>query len=425
MAEGARMREDSGDQRAANTRRYQQGAHRFRERNGVWYAYLPREGRSPQRLSLCTKDDAEAERAFRELLERGTATKENTNRGRGAGEASLAEICERYLTAPHGWTKQTLRTARNRALAFALWCENRHIIKPGEITASIVDEWLTERRDKTTHRTINRDLRVVRLMLQWANERGLCDPCPSVTERENLREARRKRRAIVPDPYEMREILEMVGAQYEGSLVVARERLSRKGGGRWPRAGAKEALGAIYATGLRVDELRRFSVDDLWGGALHVRPQEGSAAEAEPSKSYRERRIALSPDAEAIVRAFLLLAAKQKSRGTFSESWLVEMLHQATDALGFPRCGLHDLRRGFATEAVRQGIDIIIVSRWLGHADVATTELYLAEYRSDREVVAPIPRGLAPQSLRKEGVSEGEKQATSKSMPDVNQHSEK
>jgi integrase/recombinase XerD len=48
-----------------------------------------------------------------------------------------------------------------------------------------------------------------------------------------------------------------------------------------------------------------------------------------------------------------------------------------------PRLTPHDMRRTFATRALDKGIDVLIVQRWLGHSDPATTGKY--DRRAERE----------------------------------------
>jgi integrase len=384
-------------------RRRQRGSHVYPRTlpsgRVVFYAYVA--GRKPPRVSLDTSDAADAERRFRALLARPAA--ELRGAAGAAPEMKLAEIATLYLEAPHGWTRQTHRTKRNRLDAVGAWLEGRGLQFASQISPTVLDVWLGERRQKRTHRTINRDLRDLKCMLAWAAERGLCNPCGAVASKAYFREAKRSRRFVVPDPAEMAAILAKLDALYKESEDRARERMRTHAGGRWPRAGARACVGAIYVTGLRIDELRRLDASDLHDGALWARPESGAAASAEPGKGYRERHIPLSPEAQAIVREFF--ATTKGKKRTFSESWLVRELHDATDALELPRCGLHDIRRGFATEAVRAGVDIVVVSRWLGHADIATTERYIAEYRSDRRVIAPLPRAFAPTAGREHNVS--------------------
>ena len=386
-------------------RSYQRGSHIYPRKLAsgavVFYGYIPREGQPPLRVSLETSNATEADIRLRQKLAELESTGAAADvRAAATQGLTLAEISLQFLAAPHGWTRQTERTQRARVYAVGGWFEDRGIIYANQITPQLVDEWMTERRAKTTHRTINRDLRAWRVMLAWAHERKLCDRCDAVLDRAGLREARRQRRHIVPSPDEMRAILAKLAELWKAKEAAARARMSKKEGGRWPREGARECIAAVYVTGLRIDELRRLRPEELRpDGSLYMRPEAGPATTAEPGKGYRERSIPLALDAQAIMAEFF--AVTRGKRYAFSESWLVRELHSATDALGIPRCGLHDLRRAFATEMVRNGVEIVVVSRWLGHADIRTTELYLAEYRSDARVVAPVPRGVRVQTVSK------------------------
>ncbi len=39
--------------------------------------------------------------------------------------------------------------------------------------------------------------------------------------------------------------------------------------------------------------------------------------------------------------------------------------------------GIHSLRHSFATHALEQGVQLFILKRWLGHASIKTTCMYL------------------------------------------------
>ena len=150
----------------------------------VFYAYVS--GRKPPRVSLDTSDRAEAERAFRAIL-----AAPDVRRAPGAApEMTLAELTTLYLDAPHGWTRQTHRTARNRVDAIGGWLEERGVTYASQISVELVDDLVRDRRGAVTHGTINRDLRSFRLALAWAAERGLCNPCSAIAGREKLREAK-------------------------------------------------------------------------------------------------------------------------------------------------------------------------------------------------------------------------------------------
>lgn len=335
-------------------------------RNGVWWIY-----HSPtrERWSLDTRDKAEAERRFGAALAGA--------RGGDAGrptEKALSDIASEFLDAPHGYTRRTRQTYRERLTATLKRFKVLGAEYPSDLTHATLDRWIDARIDEVSRATINRDLRALRVCLRWAVARGLCPACPTVTERAELREPVRPQRHVVPGPAEIRAIL----AKLE-------------------HVGARVAVRALYATGVRIQELLRLRVGDLERGRLYVRPEEGSASKAEPTKGYRERVIPLGEPAQEAVLAWLAWCAEHGVPG--STYWLRYRLHLACTAAGVEPCGFHDLRRAFATEAARAGIDLVVIARWLGHRLVATTEKYLAEYREDRHVAAHSRAGSKPTGL--------------------------
>lgn len=346
------------------TRRNQRGSHRY-ERDGWWWAYLS--GRRPPRVALGTRDPAEAERRFRARLagdDRGAAGAAATR------EATMTAVLEAWLDEPHGWTRRTLQTQRDRVLAVGAWLEANGVRYPGEVTAELLARWLTARSKAVSRRTVNRDLRALRVCLRWAAERGLCAPCGPVAARKGLREARRSAVRYVPSRDELAAVCVHLTPD-----------------------GARDAVLALYGTGLRIEELRRLVDSDVRGGAVHVRPEAGPAATAAPTKGYRERAVPCAEAVLGVVRAFLAWRLRGKGgqgkAAGCSESWLLRRLHAACADAGVPRFGLHDLRAAFATEAVDAGIGLSVVQRWLGHADVQTTQGYVRPRRSDATIQAP------------------------------------
>jgi integrase len=397
----------------ARRRRYQRGPHIYqREPGGNWYAYLPWR---PDGTSLRTRDRAEADREFRRLVAEGPGAAAPADAVGGRVESTLPDVAKAWLAAPHGWTRETRRTNRNLVKAWGRWCRAKGLALPSEITAEHMDAWVSEREVTVSRRTINRGLRAVRRMFAWAAERELCAPNEAVARRKYLREPDRADRKTVPDPAEMRRVLNAFDL---GPTIAEGKRAGWK---RSPRDrandhGARLAVATIYATGLRIAELQRLTEFDLYDSAVHVRPQEGPAAEAEPTKGYRQRAIPVGPDVLAMVRAFCRWKAERGA--SVSEGWLLRKVHGACTRAKVDPCGLHDLRRAFATHAVRSGVDLVVVARWLGHSRVATTERYVAAYRSDAKQQAPAPDGLADvlaerpaESLPKAGVPTGHAQS--------------
>jgi integrase len=248
---------------------------------------------------------------------------------------------------------------------------------PSQVTNEKLDAWIKSRGETVGRATINRDLNVARKMLRWASDpdQGLCDE-NALVRRKNLREPRRTQRRTLPSPAEI------------AATVKRLERMDE--------SGAALTIAAGSVSGMRLDQLRHVTPDDVTARGVHVMPEAGAANVAWTDKGYDARLIPLAPEAVAVMRAFVTWrtagrGGKGKRPGV-SDTWIAEKIDEATKGTKLPRFRMHDLRRTFATEAVRAGVPITVVSKWLGHKDIATTERYVGIYRSDAEVTAPVTR---------------------------------
>lgn len=349
-------------------RRYQRGPH-IKRRGKIWYAFgVP--GVSKDGRSLKTTDATEANRLFRDILANGK--RDELGRSSGAREETLKEIVAAWLKAPIGYTRRTLESHAERVTAVMKWLsDNCGVAYASEITDGAIDDWITARAEKVSRRTINRDLRSLRVCLRWAASRERCT-MPKAIEREGLREAQREAHRYLPDPTEVRRVVDLV-----------------------PRAGYRDALTLLYATGLRHEELMRLKMEDVRDGKVWVQPEQGPAVEAEPTKGYRARAIPVADAVREVAVRFLAWRNPEVRGRSAAKNALHAVLAKACDATKVPRFGLHDLRRAFATEAVRAGIPLTVVRDWLGHRLTATTERYVGRYRTDAAMVAPVPAALA------------------------------
>jgi integrase len=353
------------------------GPHIFRRDEGpIWYGYASHHNE----WSLRTRDEAEALKRFAEELPGRQAERANSR----PGEKALDVIGEAYMRAPHGWTRRSLATARNRINAFVAAMESVRVTFPSQITKAVLDAWRKKRMGETSRATINRDEDVARAMMRWAREHGLCGRTP-VEDITHVKEARRKPPAIIPSPREVATVASRMRALGEH--------------------GAALTIAVATASGLRIDELRH--MDDEWiqPGAIGVVPEEGSAEEAWTTKGYAERRVPVSDTTLSLARQFV--AWKKTGRGGkgkpigLADTWIAKKIDEACakdEEQGWPALAfsfrMHDLRRTFATECVRGGIPITTVREWMGHVDVSTTELYLGRYRDDVTMTAPTPAVL-------------------------------
>ncbi|MEH3090373.1 MAG: site-specific tyrosine recombinase XerD [Microbacterium arborescens] len=140
-------------------------------------------------------------------------------------------------------------------------------------------------------------------------------------------------------------------------------------------------LELLYATGARVSEIVQLDVDDLaLGDVVRVRGKGakervvpvGSYARASLEAYLARARPELSRRGRATPRLFLGVRGAPLSR---QSAWLV--IQQAAERAQLTaHVSPHTLRHSFATHLLQGGADVRVVQELLGHASVATTQIY-------------------------------------------------
>jgi integrase/recombinase XerC len=155
------------------------------------------------------------------------------------------------------------------------------------------------------------------------------------------------------------------------------------------QAGAEEPVGLrdavvlelLYASGIRVSELVGLDVDDVDRGRRLLRVL---------GKGRKERSVPYGVPAEAALDAWLtrgrpalagegsgpalLLGVRGRRLDPREARRVVQAAVAATP--GAPRIGPHGLRHSAATHVLEGGADLRSVQELLGHASLATTQLY-------------------------------------------------
>jgi integrase/recombinase XerD len=183
------------------------------------------------------------------------------------------------------------------------------------------------------------------------------------------------------------------------------------GGGLPPgrQAVALAALELLYATGLRISELLSLRRDALAGDGmvLLVRGKGGRERLVPLSEPARDAaRVLVESEAAAAGRsaarsgllprpASPFLFAGRDPRQPLTRQGFDRILHETALKAGLDpdRLSPHVLRHSFASHMLAHGADLSSLQRLLGHADIATTQIYthvLAE-RLQRLVAAHHP----------------------------------
>lgn len=138
-------------------------------------------------------------------------------------------------------------------------------------------------------------------------------------------------------------------------------------------------LEMLYSTGARITELLDLDVDDLdrEQRVLLVR-----------GKGGKERIVPLGRPALQAVERYLVRARPSLNKKGSPALFLnnrgarlgrqsgFKIVSQAAEAAGLEHVSPHSLRHSFATHLLEGGADIRVVQELLGHASVATTQIY-------------------------------------------------
>src|SRR5258706_2268807 len=171
--------------------------------------------------------------------------------------------------------------------------------------------------------------------------------------------------------------------------VLSREEMDRliaaaaaKDGAAGLRLGAMVEI--IYASGLRISELLALPLSALARDPAYLIVR---------GKGGKERLAPLNEAARTAVKAYLPARAGFVARGLKDSPWLfpsrgrgarltarrfAQLLDEAAADAGIEpeKVSPHVLRHAFATHLLEGGADLRVVQTLLGHADIATTQIY-------------------------------------------------
>ena len=180
-------------------------------------------------------------------------------------------------------------------------------------------------------------------------------------------------------------------------------------------------LRLIYACGLRLGEAVALTIGDVEGkaGRLHIRDGKGGKARFVPLPeaiyqdlrgywaTHRHPRFLfpatgrgwrVNRRATAEAQALALSAHQGQATARMSESSVQNAFRLALAASGVTKpASVHTLRHSYATHLLEEGVNIRVVSAYLGHASIEQTTVYLhLTEASEAKAHEALARMLAP-----------------------------
>jgi integrase len=340
--------------------------------------------KGPPREGYLTKN--EARRMLDELLAQARRVGPGARRAdsRSLTFADAAAEWLRYVEVDRKRSANTLRDYRRTVEQVLLPTFGQ--LPLSELTSEMIDAFRAHHVDerRLTARTINKYLVVINGILKRAQRHyGLAVNVAAGVERQPVRRAT-EFRVLSIDEVELLARTFADGAHHP----VAQRTLTNAELAARSASDAQDAaliLAAAYA-GLRLGELRalRWRDVDFALRIVHVRRSFSLAIEDVP-KSGRARAV---PMADQVARALDALSRRDAFTGTdelvfpnpaggfLEDSALRRRYYAALQAAGITHLRFHDLRHTFGTLAVQE-FALSDVKAYMGHADIATTMIYV------------------------------------------------
>jgi integrase/recombinase XerC len=272
---------------------------------------------------------------------------------------------ERHLRVERGRSENTVRAYARDVAAFLDSLGAVDDAALGEVTLTDLRAWLGQvARAGAARATVARTAASLRTFFRWCERTGRVDADPS------LRLSAPRRHRTLPPVLARRSATALLDvaavAADDADPLHLRDRA---------------ALELLYATGIRVGELVGLDIDDVDLETRVVRVV---------GKGDKERRVPFGVPAADAVREWLrsgrpelvtaasgpaLLLGRRGRR--VDQRQVREVVHRlmahVPDA---PDVGPHGLRHSAATHLLEGGADLRMVQELLGHASLATTQVY-------------------------------------------------
>ena len=280
--------------------------------------------------------------------------------------AALLDAYLRHLRAQRNMAEHTVRAYRTDLLNLFDHLGRLGIDSLGGVDLRALRSWLAKQHSLGHARaTLQRRAAAARVFFAWAKENGHVATDPAA----NLRSPKISR--VLPPTLEA-----VIAAQMLDGAVAA------VGDPAGPIAARDAAvLEVLYATGIRVSELCGLELGDLDRERCVIRVF---------GKGSKERAVPLGAPALRAVEAWLGKARLQLATAESGQAMFLgergkridprvvrRIVHRSLQMTkGAPDLGPHGLRHAMATHLLEGGADLRSVQEMLGHASLATTQIY-------------------------------------------------
>jgi len=266
-----------------------------------------------------------------------------------------------YVSLERGLSDNTRQAYQADLESFAGFLSTRNI---GSFNAAsrkhILDYLMAEKKRGLSVNSISRRLVAIKVFFDYLQKEGML--ARNVSEAMDSPKLWR----VLPSMLSHKEVDRMLSAPAGDDRISVRDRA---------------LLELFYATGLRVSEMAELKIDDIHfdtgylrcmgkGSKVRVVPF-GTRAKEALQKYLTEARPLFSKDKTGR-HVFLTYRAEP-----FTRKGLWKLIKQYAKRAGITKLvSPHTLRHSFASHLLANGAPLRVIQEMLGHADIATTQVY-------------------------------------------------
>lgn len=282
--------------------------------------------------------------------------------------SAAEDALEQYLAhvrVERGLRANTVAAYRRDLERYLAFLADRGVTDLGEVSSVEISEHVRELAVKLKGASVARALVSVRNLHAFAHEEKMTSENPAA-EIQVPKQGKR-----LPKALSVTEIEKLLAAPDREDPIGLRD---------------ATLLELLYGTGARISEITGLDVDD----ATAAMADEGTGLRLR-GKGGKERVVPLGSFAREVLDAYLVrarpgLAAKGDGGGALLLNTLGRRLSRNSAFTVVSRCARaagietevspHSLRHSYATHLLEGGADVRVVQELLGHASVATTQIY-------------------------------------------------
>jgi integrase/recombinase XerD len=277
----------------------------------------------------------------------------------------------RHLSIERGVAANTLNAYTGDLRRYLDFLQNQGLVEISEISEQHISAFSRSLviEAKLSSRTVARVLAAVRGAHKFWLQEGLIrqDHAHSVKPPKSLRS--------IPKAIALEQVEALLAAAGPDPMQDSQEAHDPV------RIRNRAILELLYATGARVSEVTAIDLDDILDPTLIRLFGKGSKERIVPVGSYAQKAVSqylvrVRPTLATAGRGTPALFLNQRgSRLSRQSVW--QIINDAAQVAGFStEISPHTLRHSFATHLLEGGADVRVVQELLGHASVATTQIY-------------------------------------------------